>query len=407
MELFKVLTVREAQEVLEEHINFSQYQTVPLLSSLGRVLAKDVTAQEDVPGFNRSTMDGFAVRAADTFGASEGLPAYLDIAGEVLMGKEPAGELTVGQAWSIPTGGMLPKGADAVVMIEYTEELDQHTIAVTKPVAPGENVVRRGEDVPVGSVVLAAGSRVRPQDLGILSATGVTEVPVLAQLKVGIISSGDEVISPEKVPQPGQVRDINSYTLFGLVAQGGGIPKIYGIVKDNFEALKATLQQAVSENDIVLVSGGSSVGTRDVTARVMNELGRPGLLFHGLNIKPGKPTIGAVVNGKPIFGLPGHPVSAMVAYNLLVDPLVRWGKYSHAAQEIALRAKITRNTRSAAGREDFIRVRLYVEKGELMAEPVLGKSGLINTMVKADGIARIPEGKEGVEAGEYVEVKLF
>jgi molybdopterin molybdotransferase len=407
MDLFNVLTVEEARELLTSNLQQRGVENIPILSALDRVLAQDVTAQEDVPGFDRSTMDGYAVKAKDTFGASESLPAYIDIGGQVFMGKQPDGELKLGHAWAIPTGGMLPSGADAVVMIEYTEDLDDRTIGVTRAVAPGENMVRKGEDVPTGAMVLTAGHKIRPQDLGILSATGVTEVPVLPKLKVGIVSTGDEVVSPEIVPQPGQVRDINSYTLYGLVLQGGAEPKIYGIVKDDFDSLKATLSKAIDECDLVLVSGGSSVGARDVTARVIAELGQPGVLFHGINIKPGKPSIGAVVNGKPIFGLPGHPVSAMVVYSLLVDPLVRWGGYDNALREVSVRAKITRNMRSAAGREDFLRVRVYVEQGELFAEPVLGKSGLISTMVKADGIARIPESKEGVEAGEYVEVKLF
>ncbi|WP_031517954.1 gephyrin-like molybdotransferase Glp [Desulfofalx alkaliphila] len=407
MELFNVLTVEQAKAVISENYKKMQLERVSLTDSLGRVLAADVLAREDVPGFDRSTMDGYAVKAKDTFGASESLPAYLDIGGQVLMGKEPRGELKIGQAWAIPTGGMLPPGADAVVMVEYTEELDEQTIGVTRPVAPGENVVRRGEDVQSGSVVFKAGHRIRPQDLGLLSAVGVTDVAVLPTVKVGIVSTGDEVVAPEKLPQPGQVRDINSYALYGQVKQGGGSAKLYGLVKDDFDSLKETLTAAMAENDIVLVSGGSSVGTRDVTAKVIDTLGKPGVLFHGINIKPGKPTIGAVVGGKILFGLPGHPVSAMVVYNLLVDPLVRWGSYQNAGKELFIRAKLNRNMRSAAGREDFLRVRLYFDQGELMAEPVLGKSGLISTMVKADGLARVPEGKEGVEAGEYLEVKLF
>ncbi|MEG6616600.1 gephyrin-like molybdotransferase Glp [Peptococcaceae bacterium 1198_IL3148] len=407
MDLFNVLTVEQGRKLLTDNLKLPMAENVPILSALDRVLAQNVTAKEDVPGFDRSTMDGYAVKAKDTFGASESLPAYIDVGGQVLMGKQPPGELKPGQAWAIPTGGMLPPGADAVVMVEYTEELDDRTIGVTKPVAPGENMVRKGEDVPVGATVLTAGHKIRPQDLGILSATGVTEVPVRPKMKVGIVSTGDEVVSPENTPEPGQVRDINSYTLYGLARQGGAIPTIYGIVKDDFDSLKATISTALNENDLVLVSGGSSVGARDVTAKVIEDLGQPGVLFHGIGIKPGKPTIGAVVDGKPIFGLPGHPVSAMVVYSLLVDPLVRWGSYDNALREVSVRAKITRNMRSAAGREDFLRVRVYVEQGELFAEPVLGKSGLISTMVKADGLARIPEGKEGVEAGEYVEVKLF
>lgn len=407
MDLFKVLTVSQAKVLLAEHIKPLMAEKVPLLNSLGRVLAEDVRSMENIPSFARSTMDGYAVIAKDTFGASESLPAYLDIGGEVQMGQAPSGEVKGGFAWAIPTGGMLPSGADAVVMVEYTEELDERTIGVTRPVAPGENVVRKGEDISANWVVLTAGHRIRPQDLGILAAAGITEVPVHTLMKVGIVSTGDEVVSPDTVPVPGKVRDINSYALYGLVEQGGGIPKLYGIVKDNFDSLLQTLTTAAYDNDIVLVSGGSSVGARDVTSKVLDELGQPGVLFHGINIKPGKPTIGAVVDGKVFFGLPGHPVSAMVVYGLLVDPLVRWGSYRHADREIFIRAQITRNMRSATGREDFLRVRLDIRDGELYAEPVLGKSGLISTMVKADGIARIPEGKEGVEAGEYVEVKLF
>ncbi|MBO8137093.1 MAG: molybdopterin molybdenumtransferase MoeA [Desulfotomaculum sp.] len=407
MDLFNVITVADAKKKLSAYIESRTPETVPLLSALGRVLAADVKACEDVPGFHRSTMDGYAVKAQNTFGASETLPAYLDVVGQVQMGASPGGKIKDGEAWAISTGGMLPEGADAVVMVEYTEKLDDKTIGVIKPAAPGENVVRKAEDVPAGAVVLKAGHLIRPQDLGILAAAGVTGVPVLPRYKVGIVSTGDELVEPADVPGPGQVRDINSYTLYGLVQQAGGIPNLYGIAKDNFDVLKEKMSKALVENDIVLVSGGSSVGTRDVSAGVINELGQPGVLFHGINIKPGKPTIGAVVNGKPVFGLPGHPVSAMVVYNLLVNPLVRWGSYQNEGQNILVRAKITRNMRSAAGREDFLRVRVYVDKGELYAEPVLGKSGLISTMVKADGIARIPESREGVEVGEYVEVQLF
>jgi len=303
---------------------------------------------------------------------------------------------------------MLPAGADAVVMVEHTEELDEKTIGVTRPVAPGENVVRRGEDVPAGSVVLPAGHRLRPQDLGILAAAGVVAVEVRRPLKVGIISTGDEVVSPEEKPAPGQVRDINSYTLYGAVAGCGGEPRLYGIVRDDFQRLQERLARALAENDMVLLSGGSSVGTRDVAARVIDSLGRPGVLFHGISLKPGKPSVGAVVNGKPVFGLPGHPASALVIFELLVAPLISSYTYPREKfREFPLKARITRNLRSAAGREDFVRVKLHLQDGELHAEPVLGKSGLITTMVRADGLARIPAGKEGVEAGEWVEVKLF
>lgn len=407
-ELFQARTVKEARELLGAHINTDfAVEKAPLLEALDRRLVEDIVAVDAVPGFDRSTMDGFAVRARDTFGASESLPAYLDVTGEVFMGQEAAGNLGVGQAWRIPTGGMLPPGADAVVMVEFTEELDELTIGVTKPVAPGDHVVRAGEDIAVGGTVLSQGHIIRPQDLGLLSAVGLTEVSVAAPLRVGIISTGDEVVEPHCQPALGQVRDVNSYALYGQAVRAGAQCQIYGIVRDNYDHLKEKLGQALAQCDLVLLSGGSSVGTRDVAAKVLDNLGSPGVLFHGISIKPGKPTVGAVVEGKPVFGLPGHPVSAMIVFNLLVTPLIKYGAYFDNPLGFPVRARLNRNMRSAAGREDYLRVRLYRQGSEMVAEPVLGKSGLISTMVEAVGLARIPAEKEGVEAGELVDVTLF
>lgn len=409
MELFNVLTVQQARETLAMHLTLGERgENVPLLQGLNRILARDMKAQEDVPGFDRSTMDGYAVKAKDTFGASESLPAYVDVTGEVLMGQEALGPLEAGQAWAIPTGGMLPTGADAVVMVEYTEELDDRTIGVTKPAAPGDNLVKRGEDVTAGAVVLAAGHKLRPQDLGLLAAVGVTEVPVLRPLKVAILSTGNELIKPDQPVTPGKVRDINSYTIYGQVQDAGGLPTLYGIIEDNFDALKSAMSKALEENEMVLISGGSSVGARDVTAQVIETLGDPGLLFHGIAIKPGKPSIGAVVAGKTVFGLPGHPVSAMVVFDLLARPIIEAAGVPQSRKDYPLRAAITRNIHSASGRDDFLRVSLRrQEDASIVADPVLGKSGLISTMVKADGVAHIPLNKEGVEAGEIVDVWLF
>ncbi|MCG8400739.1 MAG: molybdopterin molybdotransferase MoeA [Firmicutes bacterium] len=407
-ELFQARTVQEARELLASHIRIScPVERVPLLEALGRRLGKDIGAPDDVPGFDRSTMDGFAVRAGDTFGASDSLPAYLDVGGEVFVGREPAGGLSAGQAWRIPTGGMLPPGADAVVMVEHTEELDHRTIGVNKPVAPGDHVVRAGEDITAGTTLLALGHVIRPQDLGLLSAAGATEVSVTGRPKVGIVSTGDEVVEPALKPGPGQVRDVNSYVLYGQALAYGARPEIRGIVRDDFDLLLNVLRRAVAECDLVLLSGGSSVGTGDVASKALDTLGPPGVLFHGISIKPGKPTVGAVVRGKPVFGLPGHPVSAMVVFELLVAPLLKYGGYMEDFLEFSVKARLKRNMRSAPGREDYIRVRLGLENGEFVADPVLGKSGIINTMVRAGGLARIPAGKEGVEAGEYVGVKLF
>jgi len=416
-ELFEALTVEQAREALAKYIKWDhEHLKVDLLDALGKLLAAEVAAHEDIPGFDRSTVDGYAIRASDSFGASEGLPAYFEIAGEVLMGeKATEKEVKLGQAWKIPTGGMLPPGADAVVMIEYTDKIDETMLEVIRPVAPWENVVMRAEDIACGAVVLESGKILKPQDIGVLAALGKTEAEVFPPLKVGVVSSGDEVVAPSVIPGPGQVRDINSYTICAQVLEDGGLPKMYGIVKDNFDELLRVMLQAHRENDLVLVSGGSSVGTRDVALSVINAMGKPGVIFHGLSLKPGKPAIGAVINGKPVIGLPGHPTSAMVVYNLMVNPLVSRRSYKFTDADLIydfpVRARLTRNIRSAPGREEYIRVRLTsggsADTESIKAEPVLGKSGLISTMVKSHGLAKIALESEGKEAGEVVEVKLY
>lgn len=406
MDLFRAYTIAQAVAALRERIHpVSEVEMIGLREAFGRVLAEEMTAPEDVPGFDRATMDGFAVRARDTFGASEGLPAYLDVAGEVLMGQVPEGELGSGQTWRIPTGGMLPAGADAVVMVEYTEELDGRMIGVTRPVAPGENTVRRGDDIAVGEVLLGPGRRLRPQDVGLLAAAGVSRVPVLRRLRVGIINTGDEIVPVGSPIGPGQVRDVNSYTTQGMVMEYGAEPIRYGLIADDFDSLAGTVRKALQETDMVAITGGSSVGVRDMTFRVLNDLGEPGILFHGLAIRPGKPTIGAVVDGKPLLGLPGHPVSAMVVFRLLGAPLLQGD-----AATFTLRARLTRSLRSQVGKEDYVRVRLVRDPdrgGEWQADPVLGKSGLIATMVRADGLARIPLDSEGTAEGDMVDVIPF
>ena len=401
--LFVTLTVAEARRRLAESLQPFPVEEVALGGVLGRVLAAEVCAAEDVPGFDRATVDGFAVRAADTFGASEGLPAYLRVAGEVLMGRPPGGSVGTGEAWRIPTGGMLPEGADAVVMVEHTEEAGPDMVAVLRPVAPEENVVRRGDDVRAGEVIFQAGKRLRPQDIGLLAACGVTYVRVFKRPVVGIIGTGDEVVGGEAVPGPGQVRDVNTPALAAAVAESGGVPVVYGIVPDELPALQKTLVKAVAECDLVLLSGGSSVGARDLTLQAIQSLAGAAVLFHGLAVKPGKPTIGAAVEGKAVFGLPGHPVSALVVFEFLVRPLLE----PERSSRVPLRVRLGRSLRSAPGREDYVRARLVVRDGELVAEPILGKSGLIATLSRADGLVRLPLDVAGVEAGGMVDVFLM
>ncbi len=412
LELFNALTVLESCREISRHVRMPRRKmTLGLVQSLGFRLYDDIKAPEDVPGFSRSTMDGFAVRARDTFGATESMPAYLDVSGEVLMGQDVRHSTGPGQAWRIPTGGMLPEGCDAVVMVEHTEELDGRTIGVTRPVAPGENIVGRGEDTVAGELMIPRGQIIRPQELGVLASVGITSVEVEKPLRVSIVSTGDEVVDPSSKPRPGQIRDVNSYTLYGLAARAGAAPAVCGVVGDDSRRLRQVMEDCLVESDIILLSGGSSVGTKDVSAGVIESLGSPGILFHGISIKPGKPTIGAVVGGKPVLGLPGHPVSAMVVFTLLVEPLISMGKYPSDEEEFLLgfpvTARITRNMRSAAGREDFVRVSLRQQGGVLYADPVLGKSGLIATMSRASGLARIPPDCEGIESGELVRIKLI
>lgn len=406
-ELFRLTSLDEAKKKISLCWKVTEkIEKINVLNALGRVLAEDVLAGSDVPGFDRSTVDGYAVQSISTFGATEAMPAYVKIIGHITMGKSAEVTVGLGEGAAVSTGGMLPKKADAMVMIEYTEELGSREIAITRPVSPGENIIKCGEDIKTGDVLLKKGHRLRPQDLGMLASLGILQVLVLSPYRVGIISTGNEIIPSDRTPKEGQVRDINSYTLYGLVQKSGAIPTLYGIVKDDLEELQAAVEKALAQNDMVLLSGGSSVGVRDYTVAVLSDLGEPGLLLHGIPIKPGKPTVVAAVEGKLLFGLPGHPVSAMIVYDTLVHPLLYANSYE-AKLEAGVPAKLSRNLASATGREDHIRVKLVMKEDGLWAEPVLGKSGLISTLVEADGKIIIPENREGLAVGEMVNVKIL
>jgi molybdopterin molybdotransferase len=349
-------------------------------------------------------MDGFAVRASDTFGASEGLPAYLQLKGEVLMGRSAHDiALKTGDCARIATGGMLPPDADAVVMVEQTQEAKGGTIEVLRAVAPGENVVQVGEDVRTGDPILMQGHQLRPQDVGGLLALGFTRICAARRLRVGIVSGGDELVDPNLEPGPGQIRDINSYTLAALVSRAGHQPCLAGIYPDEYAELEAAARQALDSNDVVILSAGSSVSTRDMTATVIESLGSPGVLVHGVSLKPGKPTILAVCDGKAVFGLPGNPVSCMVTFDLFVAPTLAHLSGAQQPPRNTVRARLARNIASATGREDYIQVKL--ENGE--AVPVFGKSNLIYTLIRADGMVKIPLDVGGLAAGAEVEVVLF
>jgi molybdopterin molybdotransferase len=378
-------------------------ESVPLAESLGRVLAVDVTATEALPGFPRATVDGFAVHAADTYGASEGLPSYLELAGTVRMGAAPGVTVSPGMCVAIPTGAVIPDGADSVVMVEYTAETMEGTIEITRPVAPGAGLVRADEDVAAGGLLVSAGRPLRASELGLLAAAGVTTVDVHARPRVAIISTGDEVVPPS-TPKlaAGQVRDATASALAGLVHEAGGDPFAAGIVPDDRDALEHALNEVLSRADLVVISAGSSVGARDETAGAVAALGT--IWSHGLAIKPGKPTLLAECDGVPVIGLPGNPLSALVVFRMIGTPLVwRLAGCEAPPPEPNTRARLSRDLPSAAGRLDIVQV--TVRDG--VAEPLFGPSALLSVLTKADGYVVVPEPATGVDGGTEVEVILY
>jgi len=405
-EFFRVTHVDEVLD-LRERFDRMGIEQISLDMALGRVLGDELTAAHDIPGFDRSTMDGFAVKAGNTYGASETNPAYLTIVGAVAMGRAADFSVGAGQAARIATGGMLPRGADSVVMVEHTDVVDDTTIEVHHSAAPGQNVIARDEDAAAGQVLLKAGTVLRPQEIGVLAACGQARVRVYKRPRVGIISSGDEVVPVDAPLEDGRIRDVNTYTLSGMVAGAGGVAISYGIVKDNYEDLLATCRRAIAETDLVLVSGGSSVGTRDLTVTVLEALEESRILIHGVSLRPGKPTILAQCGGKAFWGLPGHVASAMVVFWVLVKPFLTHIGGVTDQPPMGVRARLTRNLSSVQGRADFVRVRLVSQNGELWAQPVLGASGLIRTMVAADGLVEIDMNSEGLDQGTWVNVLLI
>jgi molybdopterin molybdotransferase len=376
---------------------------VPLAAALHRVPVADITAPAALPGFARSTVDGFAVRAMDTYGASEGLPSYLDLLGAVRMGAEPTVAVRAGGCVAMPTGGVLPAGADAVVMVEYTAETMPGTIEVTRPVAPGGGLVRADEDVAAGGVLVPGGRPLRAPDLGFLAAAGVSTVAVHRRPRVAIISTGDEVVPPGTVAlAAGQVRDATASALAGLVADAGGEPVIAGIVPDEPGALKDRLTAVLAESDLVVVSAGSSVGARDETAGAVAAIGE--VWCHGIAIKPGKPTLLAECSGIPLIGLPGNPLSALVVFGQVGVPLLwRIAGCETPPPEPSTRARLSRDLASAAGRLDVVQV--GVRDG--VAEPLFGPSALLSVLTRADGYVIVPEPATGLDAGTEVEVVLY
>ena len=445
-EFLTLLPPPEALARLLKHLPIhASPEEIPTDNALGRVTFAPITAPHPLPEFSRSTVDGYVVRAADTHGASESLPTYLHLIGEVPMGGQPGFALRPAECALIHTGGMLPEGADAVVMVEHTQAIQRISesasqqisksanqqinnsaiqqvsnteygirnteydeIEILRAAAVGENVIKVGEDVQTGEEVIPAGTILRPAEIGGLMALGITTVRVARRPRVGILSSGDEVVPPDVLTQPGQVRDVNTYTLRALISQSGGDPILYGIIPDNAEAFRAAARRALDECDVVVFTAGSSVSVRDLTAQTIGELGQPGVLVHGVNVRPGKPTILAVCDGKVVIGLPGNPVSALVIAQIFVVPVIeRLLGLKTARPRPSVPARLALNLPSQAGREDWVPVQLVSTPDGYRAEPVFGKSNLIFTLARADGLIRIPADANGLAAGAEVEVVLL
>ena len=406
----KLLSFDEAKQILRQ--NFSPkavgVERVSLSRAHDRVLAQDVVAPINIPPFDRSIVDGYAVKAADTFGASEEKPVSLRFCGQVAVGESPSVVVENGLAAEIATGAPLPEGADAVVMVEYTTRRGDKVL-IHHPVSKGENMMAAGSDIRKGEKVLRKSQILASREIGVLAAIGLTEVTVYTRPKVAILTTGAEVVEPGKSLPPGKIYDINAHALSAAVLESGGEPINLGIIPDKRDRLKKALEEALHSADVVITSGGVSVGPKDLTPQIVNTLGKPGVIISGIAVKPGKPTTIAVVDGKPVFSLPGHPTSSLFMFIVFVRPILL--KLAGRTEETIPKIKAVAATKMfpARGRRTFIMVNLTYDKtGTLFATPVpTGLSGAITTLAKADGFVKIPEKQQFVDAGTEIDVYLF
>lgn len=405
--MFNVKSVQETLDIIRtEFALIQRIETIPLEACYGRILAEEIISDQNIPTFNRSSMDGYAVRAKDTFGASDSMPVPLTLIEEVLMGIQPTFKLDVNQASYIPTGGELPYGADSVVMIEYAEDFHDGFIYIQKSIAPGNNVIFCGDDLKKGQVVLSAGTTLRSQDIGILAALGIDQVKVRIPLVMAVVSTGDEIVEITDSPVGAQVRDVNAYVIVAEAQRMGLNAYRVGILKDDEERIFAKLDEILDRVDIVVLSGGSSVGMKDNSVDVLNRLGKPGVLVHGIAVKPGKPTLIAKARGKAILGLPGHPASAFTIFRIFGKALVETLTGSQIPDTI-IKAKLLTNVPSNHGREEYVPVTLKNIEDIYYANPLFGKSGMISLLSLADGFIRIPRESEGYDNESWVDVTLY
>lgn len=402
--MLELKTVDEARRILGK-IKLMGAETIEVTESLDRFVATDIISPENLPPFDKAMMDGYAVKAEDTFGASEENPISLSLIGEIKIGGIPKKEVKRGEAIKINTGAMMPQGADSVEMLEYAEAKGKE-ILIRKALTPSENIAKRGEDIKKREVLLAKGHRLRPQDIGALSGLGITKIKVFKRPKVAIIPTGDELIEPRRKPESGQIRDMNTYSLSAQIEKCGGEPIPFEIIKDNPRILREKIDEALSKADMVLISGGSSVGTYDLTLKVMSSLTGGKVLTQGVAIKPGKPTIIAKVQDKVIFGLPGNPASVMIVFRKIVEPTIL--ALMNAKEKVKIvNARLARTVTSSTGREEYIRVKLEEREGKLIAIPLHRGAANIVSLVRADGLLKIPRLSEGIEKDQMVEVELW
>ena len=420
MKLLKVDTVDEVKIKLESYFGKTKLLTekVHLRCAVGRYIAEDITSDVDMPQFRRSVVDGYAVVAKDTFGVSDSAPVFLNVVGTVEMGKACDKVLLPGQAIYVPTGGMLPLGSDAMVMIEFIEKLDDITIAVYKPSAPNTGLMNQGDDFRKDMRLYTNGHRVTVKDIGMLAAVGKVELEVYKRPKISIISTGDEIVDISIIPELGQIRDINSYTIAAFIDDTGGVVNSISIVDDVYEVLKEEVSKVLKESDIVLISGGSSAGNKDMTADIINAIGEPGVITHGIAMKPGKPTIVGVIDKALVVGLPGHPMAAIIAYHVIVKYFIKKYYFNNEEQPFMVSARISENIHAGEGRETYqlVTIKKELRNGDhdlkvqgtgWIAEPIYAKSGSISQLMLADGYVRITALSEGINANSQVEVIRF
>ena len=408
MKFFDTITIQEAKSLMND--NFSDLiipnERVNIEKCQNRVLAKDIYSTINVPEFNRSTVDGYAILTKDSHGSSPSIPAMLNIVGKVNMGQYVDKVIKSGQAMYVPTGGMIPKGADGVIMIEDVELMDDTSLLAYKPISNGENLILKGEDISSQDLALKKGTKLNPDHIGVLAALGISEIEVYEKIKFYIISTGDEIIGIDEELTIGKVRDINSYTLGAMIEELGGQVVGKSIIHDDYEALRQEVANALDISHIVLISGGSSVGTMDYTHKVIDSFEGRGVFVHGLSIKPGKPTIVGEGKNKPIIGLPGHPISSIVVFKALVEEFV-YDKLGVETIKARVNALVDSNFPSSPGRQTYHMVKLKKEDNKFIASPIFGKSGMISLMSQADGFIIIEDYQEGVYKGEEREIYIF